>query len=135
MWDGQLYPYQKSGTRLRIELPIRAGMSREITIKYENDLNLAAIDVSKTSLRINAIRRLSDFRDNVVSRTALGRRFIRLYSQNEADWNGALLIGAVLLLVMAVACFVRRGNRQSINVSKSSSSMPDGATEHTRSGH
>jgi peptidoglycan/xylan/chitin deacetylase (PgdA/CDA1 family) len=121
--DGQPYPYQRSGTRLRIELPVRAGMSSEITVNYENDLNLAAIDVSKTSLRINTIRQLSDFRDDVVSQTVLGRWFIRLYSQNEARWNGALLIVALLLIAMAVAWFVRRRKKLSMMSQDSASSL------------
>jgi len=121
--DGQAYPYQRAGTQLRIELPVRAGMSREITIKYENDLNLPAVDVSKTSLRINAIRQLSDFRDDVVSQTTLGRWFIRIYSQNEASWNEVFRDVAVLLIAVAVAWFVRGGKRRSMR-SQTSSSPP-----------
>lgn len=113
--DGQPYPYQRLGTQLHIELPIRAGMSREIRVNYQNDLNLAAIDVSKTSLRVNAIRQLSDFRDNVVSKTAIGRWFIRIYSQNEPGWNDALLTVAALIIAIVAACFVRRRRTQSVS--------------------
>ena len=98
--DGQPYPYQRSGTRLRLQLPVREGMSRTIEIKYQNDLNLAAIAVSKSSLRVNTIRQLSDFRDNVVSKTGLGRRLIRSYGENGGNWN---MVVAVLMGLLALA--------------------------------
>ena len=122
--DGQPYPYRRLGTRLYIELPVLAGASREITIEYQNDLNLATIDVSKTSIRINAIRQLSDFRDDVVSKTALGRWVIRVYSPNEAKWNEALFAIAVLLIVLMVAWFVRRGKKRSIMLHRLTQSLP-----------
>ena len=111
--DEQPYPYQRLGTRLRIELPIPAGASREITIKYQNDLNLAAIDVAKRSIRVFAIRNLSDFRDDEVSKTALGRWLIAVYTSNESKWNVALL---VLLLCLAFGAFwlIRRNKRYSM---------------------
>ena len=110
--DGQPYPYQRSGRNLVLQLPVHAGMGRDITIKYQNDLNPAAIDVSKPSMRINAIRHLSDFRDDVVSKTALGRWFIRSYHDNEAAWTQALLV-VVLLGIGAAVGFVGRGRRRS----------------------
>jgi hypothetical protein len=111
--DGQAYPYQRSGTRLLLQLPIRAGSGREIAINYDNDLNAGAIDVSRTSLRVNAIRRLSDFRDNVISKTALGRWFIRSYHDNEPGWNRALGVLALLLTIRMAALYVRRGRKRS----------------------
>ena len=110
--DGQPYPYHKVGMRLCLQLPIPAGMSREITIKYRNDFDAAGVDISKTSLRISAIRHLSDFRDNVVSKTGLGRRFILSYSQAGRGWNMvmALLTG---LVAIAVACWYMRKRKKS----------------------
>jgi len=122
--DGQVYPHERSGTQLCIKLQVPAGTSREIAIKYENDLNLGAIDVSKTSLRIDAIRRLSDFRDNVVSKTSLGRWFIGLYVKNETGWNGALPVVAVLPLVVAAIWFVRRSKKGGVTTQESPSSQP-----------
>jgi hypothetical protein len=111
--DGRPYPYQRSGARLRLQLPVRDGMSRMIEIKYQNDLNLAAIAVSKSSLRVNAIRRLSDFRDNVVSKTGLGRRLIRSYSENGGDWNRAAAVLTALLVFVAAFCYRFRGKLRS----------------------
>jgi hypothetical protein len=112
--DGQPYPYRRSENRLDLSVPIRDGATREITIKYGNDLALAQIDVSKRSLRIYVIRELSDFRDDVVSRTAFGRTFIRVYTEQEAAWNMGLLVFMVLLAALATAWFVRKARRHSM---------------------
>lgn len=112
--DGQPYSYERAGSLLRLALPVRAGTSREITIKYENDLIVAAIDISKKSMRLNAVRYLSDFRDNVVSRIALGRSFVRSYSQNEAGWNRRLILVAGLLVMGAFTWLARRSKKRSM---------------------
>jgi hypothetical protein len=123
--DGQLYAYQKSRKGLRLALSVRAGMSREITVEYENDLNLAAVDVSKNSLRLNAVRYLSDFRDNFVSNIALGRRFVRSYSRNEACWNRGLILVIGMLAITMAAWFVRRGKKRSMTLQDSSAGQRD----------
>ena len=130
--DGQPYSYQRSGTRLLTQLLIPKGSSREITIRYRNDLNIAGIDISKRSLRIQGIRRLSDFRDDVVSRTALGRAFIRAYTENEAAWNRMLIILAALLVAVTSAWSVRRAKRHAMMAQDSS--VPVVVTTRNRSG-
>jgi len=112
--DGQPYPYQRAGTRLHVELPVREGTSREITVKYENGVNLAAVDISKTSWRVAAIRWLSDFRDDVVSRTALGRRFIQSYEKSRSAWNRSLALFAGLLAIAVASGYVRRSRKRLI---------------------
>jgi peptidoglycan/xylan/chitin deacetylase (PgdA/CDA1 family) len=107
--DGKPYPFQRSETHLRLELPIKDGMTRQIEIKYGNEPNLAAIDIAKSSTKITAIRLLSDFRDNVVSNTTLGRQFIHSYADFSSEWNRAVTILAGLF-VLAVASFYMRRN-------------------------
>jgi len=130
--DGQPYPYERSGTRLLLQLPIRAGSGREIAINYDNDLNAAAIDVSRTSLRVNAIRRLSDFRDNVVSKSAFGRWFIRSYHDNEPDWNRTLGSLALLLALGMLALYMRRSGKRSRMVQNESRFVEASANGRTR---
>jgi hypothetical protein len=103
--DGAPFPFQRASGQLRLTLSIGAGESRKIRIQYGDALNVAAIDISKKSLSVAIIRRLSDFRDDVVSKSTLGRRFIRSYVDDRSIWNraaavaiGALLIGLILLL-------------------------------------
>jgi hypothetical protein len=131
--DGQPYPYETSKVGLRIAVPIRAGASRGITIKYENDLNLAAIDISKKSLRFNAVRYLSDFRDNFVSKIALGRRFVRSYAQNETGWNRGMVLVIGLVAITAALWVVRRGKKRSIR--SHDSALPVGTAAHDGAGH
>ena len=96
--DGKPYAFDRSGEKLLLQLPIRAGGSREITIRYGNDLNLATIDVSNKSIQVYAIRMLSDFRDDVVSQNELGRWFIHSYAHNGAIWNRAIVVLAFVII-------------------------------------
>lgn len=111
--DGQGFPYNRAGNELRIAVPILAGKTRQIEVTYQNDLNIAAMDISKSSLRIMAIRRLSDFRDDVVSKTALGRGFIRLYVWQEDHGNVLPLALAGLLVLTLIVGMVRKVRRAS----------------------
>jgi hypothetical protein len=111
--DGEPYPFERSGAQVRLQLLIPAAKSRSIRIVYGNDLRLGAINISRSSLRITAIRRLSDFRDNVVSRTPLGHQFIRSYSQSGVAWNLAALCAVLLVIAAADIWFIRRQKRLS----------------------
>jgi hypothetical protein len=99
-------------------------LSREIAVRYTNDLtNVAGIDISKGSWRVQAIRRLSDFRDDVVSKTGLGRWFIRSYRENGSDWNRVVAVLIGLFAVAVVSWYVRKGKRRSLN--SGTPSLPD----------
>lgn len=106
---GERFPYQRAGNELQVAVRIRAGETRQIEVTYQNDLNLAAMDISKSSLRIMAIRRLSDFRDDVVSKSALGRGFIRFYVWQEDHENVLLLSVVGLLALVLIMGIVRKG--------------------------
>jgi peptidoglycan/xylan/chitin deacetylase (PgdA/CDA1 family) len=106
--DGTPFPFQRSSGQLRLALSIGAGESRSIRIQYGDTLNVAAIDISKKSLSVAVIRRLSDFRDDVVSRSALGRSFIRSYVDDGPVWNRAAAIGIAVLLVALTLLLLRR---------------------------
>lgn len=114
--NGQRYAYQRSGNELRIDLPIPAGSSRQVEVRYENDLNLAAIGISKKSFRILAIRRLSDFRDNVVSKTVLGRWFIRVYTGTQSNPRYQWVLLGLFASGMAGSCFWIWRNRKKHSV-------------------
>jgi len=111
--DGKPYPYERKGSRLQLKLFVRQGSTREVSIDYSNELNLANIDVGKKSLRTNAIRLLSDFRDNTVSNSEAGRRFIKSYTENGSAWNFVFAIIAVLLISVLWFLFIRRHKRGS----------------------
>jgi hypothetical protein len=118
--DGQPYAYQRVGSRLCLQLPVPAGMSREIAITYKNDFNLARIDIAKRSLRINAIRHLSDFRDDVVSQTRVGRWFIQSYTENGDHWKAIMIALMGLLTVFAASWYVLMRKKRPIVLQKTS---------------
>jgi peptidoglycan/xylan/chitin deacetylase (PgdA/CDA1 family) len=107
--DGVPAPFQQASNQLRLELSVGAGESRKVRIRYGDALNVAAVDISKGPLSITVIRRLSDFRDNVISKSGLGRRFIRSYGDDNSIWNRAAEIGvAALLIALTFLLFKRR---------------------------
>jgi peptidoglycan/xylan/chitin deacetylase (PgdA/CDA1 family) len=108
--DGRSVQYERKEGMLRLQLPIEAGRSRDIVIQYGDPLNSAAIDIGKGSLSVAMIRHLSDFRDDVVSRSPTGRRFIRFYVQGESRWN--LIAVAVIVVIAAFLILIRITRRR-----------------------
>lgn len=106
--DGQMYPYERSGTWLRLRLKIPEGASRKIEVKYKNDFNAAGIDISRKSFRIRAIRELSDFRDDRLSRTRLGRWFIQSYTSSGEQWGEVTVVSMCLIALAVIICYVAR---------------------------
>ena len=107
--DGRPYPYDCSNGKLSFKVMVQAAQSSEAVISYQNDLSTASINVSKPSFRINALRRLSDFRDMTLSRYSLGRNFIGFYDVKlarlefplESDVPSAATYFCVLLIIVA----------------------------------
>lgn len=100
--------FERSGSQLQLQVTIPASESRQIAIKYRNDLDLAAINISKDSFRITAIRHLSDFRDDVVSKSRVGRGFIRVVVRLESAPNQALLAVLGILVFLGFIGLRRR---------------------------
>jgi hypothetical protein len=102
MLGGQSQPYDFENGQLRLQVPVHAGATQLISIVYQNDFVLSKTDISKSSLRIAAIRHASDFRDDVVSRSAPGRWFIRSYVANRSTWNHTAEGLAALSILVAL---------------------------------
>ena len=101
--NGQPHPYERSGNDLIFSLTIPAGESRYVDITYENDLDLASIDISKNVLRVNILRRLSDFRDNALASNVLGRTFVYYYYKKGFYKAGSTWLSVLLFLVVCMA--------------------------------
>ena len=99
--DGQSYPYDISGSEIVLKIPVQARESRHIVIEYENDLDIASIDISKNDPRVNRLRKLSDFRDITLSTNLFGRIFIHLYYETDLYKLGLKRL-AILVVVFAV---------------------------------
>ncbi|HEX8817753.1 MAG TPA: hypothetical protein VF753_19845 [Terriglobales bacterium] len=101
--DGQPYQFQLGGGTLHLKLTVPAHSLRNVVIQYKNDLDLASVPVAKDSVRVYLLRIISDFRDNTLSQSKLGRDFTAYYYKNS---NRAFLIvvsaGTLVFLIIAV---------------------------------
>jgi hypothetical protein len=105
--DGQKYFYKKSENNLILDVFIPAGESRHIIIEYKNDLNLELIDTSKNNLRINILRRLSDFRDITFSTNIVGCYLNHFYYETGLYKVGVMKL--VILFLILVFCIISAG--------------------------
>jgi hypothetical protein len=106
--DGKPFPSVRTGDHVTLQLPIAAGKVRLIEFRVPNATNLATIDISRSSPRTNAIRLLSDFRDNFVSDTRAGRWFIRSYADHGRPWDLAFALLSLLAVLLIAAHLSRR---------------------------
>ncbi len=115
--DGQPYSYKKSESDFMLELHIPTGESRNIVIEYENDLDLASVDISKNDPHVNRLRRLSDFRDMTLSKNVTGR-FLTHFYYDTGLYNLGIKRLAILILILSIFItfgalyFIRRKKRQ-----------------------
>ena len=107
--DGQPYGFERIVTKLTLRLFIPAGQVRQIDVKYGKPIGSHIVNIARNSPRIAAIRMLSDFRDNFVSNTSLGRRFIHSYVDSGQQWNRGF---AALAVLLAGAAYRRRSKGQ-----------------------
>jgi hypothetical protein len=80
-------PFTRLAHQLQLRVALHPGQTREVRIAYGEELPLAKIDISKPSWHVWVIRQASDLRDNVISRSSLGRRFVRSYTEKSAIWQ------------------------------------------------
>ena len=89
--DGQSIPYQTTATSVRFELQLRAKKSVAIRIMYANELPYAKIRFSILNEGgIWARRRLSEFRDNILSKNEFvlkSAQFLVKYFKPDQEYN------------------------------------------------
>jgi hypothetical protein len=96
--DGRHVPFQLRGEYLDLGVPVPAGKARSVVIEYKNDLDLASISTSKTSLRVNLLRKISDYRDITLSKYYVGRVVTNYYYEHGVTPPVAVLCGCALVL-------------------------------------
>jgi hypothetical protein len=72
MVNDRPYSYQKADDNIEFDIMVPKGESRYINIEYENEYDILSINISKEDLRINRLRRLSDYRDMRISKSLAG---------------------------------------------------------------
>jgi hypothetical protein len=108
--DGRAQPFQARDGYLELSLFVPSGEGRSVAIRYKNDLDLASVSTSKTSLRVYLLRKASDFRDITLSEYAVGRTLTEFYYRHKLTpalaivWGGAVMLfcisGALGLLAI-----------------------------------
>lgn len=118
--DGQPYPFERVGNTLELRLPIPAHQAREISVRYGNPAGPTPVNIRRTSPYIASVRLLSDLRDNWVSNTTLGRRFIHSYADFGPQWNRGFVAFACLVALTLGAFYLRRPQSRGAAVSRPS---------------
>jgi hypothetical protein len=114
--NGQSVSYSREDGQLKLVLTVPAGEERHVVIEYANDLNITSTDVSRPNWRINALRRISDFRDLTLSRLPLGDKLVAFYYRNlgKRGWDlckivlAVLVAGGVVIGMRIVRWLIRR---------------------------
>lgn len=99
--DGQALPFQLHEGYLDLGVPVPAGQTRSIVIKYQSAQALASISTSKSSPYVYILRTVSDFRDITLSRVQVGRAFTALYYAHRATAE-LLILGGCGLIVFCI---------------------------------
>jgi hypothetical protein len=104
--NGKAHPYDQRGEDVSFSVTIPANESRLINISYDNDLDLASIEIAKSDPHINRLRRLSAFRDMTLSQYILGRLFTKIYYRYDIYKLGLikLLVLGLVLGSLSVFC-------------------------------
>ena len=100
--DGKSYSYKRNDDEITMEVVIPAGESRLIDIEYENDLDIASVDISKDDLRVTILRKLSDFRDMTLATNVVGRTLTHFYYETELYKLGLIKLTLVLLILLTL---------------------------------
>jgi hypothetical protein len=96
--EGRPVPFELNGGSLRLSVPIPAGESREVLIRYKNDLDLASVSISKSSPRVYLLRMISDFRDITLSKYRLGRAVTEYYYKDKMSPMIVIVCGCVIII-------------------------------------
>lgn len=112
--DGTPAPFKAQNGFLDCSVTIPAGATRNMLVTYKNDLDLASINIRRTSLKVYLLREASDFRDIWFSRFGLGQAAIAYYyDHNETPTQVLTFLGLILILAIGavwvvIALFKRR---------------------------
>jgi hypothetical protein len=102
--------YLRTDKGLSFHVTVPGGQSRTVVVAYSNELNLASVDVSKSSPRVALLRRISDFRDLWVTRSTAGVAFLGFYNRHLSSTErgaeralGSPALWSVLVLMVLFA--------------------------------
>jgi hypothetical protein len=102
--NGSPVAYTQSQGKLSLVVTVAAGGTGHVVIAYANDLGLSPVNPGHDSLRVELLRRGSDFRDIYLAKAGPGLAFIRFYETHQI--SPARLIFFVLVVVGVLLCLL-----------------------------
>jgi hypothetical protein len=91
---GSPHSFRLHDESLEVVVPVSKGGSRDLEIQYQNDLDLARVQIAHTSPRVFLLRMASDYRDIALSHLAIGRAFSAFYYKHEITPTEAIVYGS-----------------------------------------
>jgi hypothetical protein len=104
--DGRPVPFQLRGGYLDLSVAVPAGEDRSVVVQYKNDLNLASISTSKSSLGVYVLREVSDLRDITLSKYYVGRALTDYYYKHEISPLMVIGCGCALIVFSCGICLL-----------------------------
>jgi peptidoglycan/xylan/chitin deacetylase (PgdA/CDA1 family) len=117
--NGAPIVYKTASDDIQFDVTLAPNESSNVEISYSGGRNLASFDVSNKSLLITLDRRLSDFRDQILSRRPLGRKIQYIYYKYGIDhlekrierMAGLLIAMCVGYVLLRMAVRLRKPNK------------------------
>jgi len=109
--DGAPHAYTVSDGRLRLAVEAAPHQSRRIDIEYEDDFQVARVDIAKNDPRVNRIRALSDLRDCTLTQNVLTRSAVDFYYASmlyRLGLKGAAAVCCIVVVAAAVGAWKMR---------------------------
>jgi peptidoglycan/xylan/chitin deacetylase (PgdA/CDA1 family) len=119
MVNGASIGYKTASDDVQFDVTLAPSESGNVEISYSGGRDLASFDVSKKSLLITLDRRLSDLRDQILSRSPLGRKIQYIYYKHGFDrlekylerMVGLLIAMCVGYLLVRMALMLKKHNK------------------------
>lgn len=107
--NGSLVSYKMASDELQFDVKLKPNESSGVEISYSSDIDLTSYDISKKALLVTLDRRLSDFRDQILSRSLVGRKIQSIYYDYGFDRVEKLIerMSGVILVICAVCILLR----------------------------
>jgi hypothetical protein len=106
--DTSPHPYEITSKTLRVGLKIPALSKSTLSVEYENGDNLNSIDLSTSNLRVSWLRKISDFRDNTLSRLPLGSNLVDFYYHSSILRRDPKRLILFLIVFVVLVVFIAR---------------------------
>ena len=121
--NGEPASFQLSAGYLRMWVLVPGGRSTRVVVRYQNNLELTTIDVSKKNLRFAILRHASDIRDITMSKYRVGRAITEFYYKhhmNEVESTLEWALPLFILFLVSSVVFLRSGKRAAAKKSRPS---------------